>query len=976
MVHTFNFGAAAIAIAAVLAAPAAAQDAADASGAEASTVDASAEQSGRVTVRAADLNPRYGDIDAFYGDIDAFWDDISPFYGDIDAFWDDINPFWDDISPFYGDIDAFWGDIDAFWDDISPFDKAKLAELGNFWATTATQFRETETAWSQLAADADNAVLANDVRTKLDSLVATSSAQWGASVTAKTGQSFQQGFVDTIFAKHQIDPNDPASLAALTARERAAFFVDWHDTLMQYAGIDHVDHWMGAINWTPSITQIQGSTGRSVIGILDSTVTGSADLADNVISSTGHDGFVGGHGAGVASLMVGAHDGQGVMGIAPNAQVIAHNPFDATNSASWTDVRDGIVQLTQHGASIVNLSLGETGKPFSGEWRGVFNDPTIAANAGNTVYVLASGNEGVAQTDDIEWGGAFDTSFILVGSVSPDGTISAFSNTPGDACLLNAGVCGEGDALMNRFIVAPGEMILVDDGHGGLVRRSGTSFSAPLVSGAIALLHDRWPWLSQHPDESVEIILRSARDLGAPGVDPIYGAGMLDVLASQSPLDFNDMYYKLFQRSGFYFYGRNVSATTLFNMGVPAWWETNDVFFTLYEDVGDTYRDFSVPMSTYTMGKRTNALGGGFQRLQDFVSSRFATWIHSKGADRNGNGRAGFSQIRTGGERSAGDWSIRYSAAMPRLVEDGSMAPVHAAASITDPSNRFSLTMGHGQGAMALSGSRFGVISDFDRDEGGVNPVLGFASGEFFTSASLAFSPDTQLRLGYSENRLDWRDINTNDVTQRLYQRELGAQNAQAMTVDLEQRVSDAVSLNLQYTRLREDDALLGAQTDLDLLLGDGSHTDALTVSGTAHLADNLRLDMSATASRTSAAEGQMLSTGDAIRSSAGQIALTRSNLFAEADSFRIAVGQPLTIEQGSLDLDTLQVVDRETGETGRVTQSIGIETKRRMLGELVYATPVLEGAGELGFFGRYVSEGSISDDDGLMLGINFGVRF
>lgn len=56
------------------------------------------------------------------------------------------------------------------------------------------------------------------------------------------------------------------------------------------------------------------------------------------------------------------------------------------------------------------------------------------------------------------------------------------------------------------------------------------------MSGAIALLHDRWPWLAQHPDATTDIILKSARDLGAPGVDPVYGAGLLDVTASQSGL--------------------------------------------------------------------------------------------------------------------------------------------------------------------------------------------------------------------------------------------------------------------------------------------------------------------------------------------------------------------------------------------------------------------------------------------------------
>ena len=53
-----------------------------------------------------------------------------------------------------------------------------------------------------------------------------------------------------------------------------------------------------------------------------------------------------------------------------------------------------------------------------------------------------------------------------------------------------------------------------------------------MVSGAIALIHDRWPWLKNFPHETVDIILESAKDLGAPGTDAVYGRGLLDVEAS------------------------------------------------------------------------------------------------------------------------------------------------------------------------------------------------------------------------------------------------------------------------------------------------------------------------------------------------------------------------------------------------------------------------------------------------------------
>lgn len=166
----------------------------------------------------------------------------------------------------------------------------------------------------------------------------------------------------------------------------------------------------------------------------------------------------------------------------------------------------------------------------------------------------------------MSWNFNLDPNMIIVGSVRSDGQISDFSNRPGNACLTVYGVCRE--RLMDRFMVAPGELILLPDGEGGFVRRSGTSFAAPLVSGAIALLHDRWPWLAQHPAESVDIILNSATDLGAPGVDAVYGHGLLNVLASQSPLNYNNLQ--------FYVVSNGVmtarSAAEMRATGVPTTW--------------------------------------------------------------------------------------------------------------------------------------------------------------------------------------------------------------------------------------------------------------------------------------------------------------------------------------------------------------------------------------------------------------------
>ncbi len=72
-----------------------------------------------------------------------------------------------------------------------------------------------------------------------------------------------------MLANYGINPNDPNSLANTDAATRSFFFLNWYDGLMNFTGVDHVDWWMPAVHWSPSLAQIQGSD-AVVVGVLDS----------------------------------------------------------------------------------------------------------------------------------------------------------------------------------------------------------------------------------------------------------------------------------------------------------------------------------------------------------------------------------------------------------------------------------------------------------------------------------------------------------------------------------------------------------------------------------------------------------------------------------------------------------------------------------------------------------------------------------
>ena len=896
---------------------------------------AQAQSTGATTVGGETrLQPTYGALDPFYGDIGAFYGNLDPFYGDIGAFWGNLNPF-------YGDIGAFWGNLTPFYGDIGAFagTAPNAGAIGRFWTGLGPTITETEKEWSALGPLSGNRSKYLALQSRLNALIGTSEGLWGAAVTARTGRSFRDGFATAMLAKHGLDIDDLASFEGMTAGARTRFFLDWYDGLMDFSGTDHVDYWMRTVNWTPAVTQMQGGGAGTIVGLLDGSVTGDADIIDNLIGSGGYANSLGGHGTGVASLIVAAHDGRGLMGIAPRASVVGYNPFDGTGTASWADVKTGILTLSRAGASVINMSLGVPGHTLHPEWNKLFSDPFVAAATSDSVFVLAAGNEGKAQTGNMAWSPIFDPNLIVVGSVGPTGVISSFSNTPGTTCLVKWGSCTDRDRLLQRFIVAPGELILVADGRGGFERRSGTSFAAPLVSGAITLLHDRWPWLAQHPEETVDIILRSATDLGSSGPDAVYGRGLLNVTASQSPLDFSKLtFYE--NRNGVI---TSRTASSIATGGVKSSWEADGVSFTMFETIGDTKRDFVVPMSSRLVGQKTT-LGGSEEYFQAFIQSRFSDWIRT--------GRTGFSDVAHVSHVTRDGVQLQFSG---NGAGGGEAGGVHTAVRIADAGGRFGLTTGYGQGGRALGAQGgFGLASDYQGSAGGVNPVLGFASGGAFASVDATLPGDLKLTAGVTQQRLVHSRLSGLPDAGRQALRGFDPYRADAVNVELSRALGPNLSISAAYTRLDEEAGLLGVQSVGDGDLRHGSVSQAATLGATALLGRGVTLGLSATAARTKAGADQNLQTTEGgVLSSAYAMSLTKVGLLGGRDRMRVSLSQPLHVERGTLRYRSVEVVDRATGEIGTVSRDFGIaDASREHVAEMLYAAPVLND-GELSLFGR-----------------------
>lgn len=270
------------------------------------------------------------------------------------------------------------------------------------------------------------------------------------------------------------------------------------------------------------------STGAGVsIGIVDTGVEvdhpdlrSKIDAAANCLGGTCREGGAAdghGHGtlvAGIAAAATG--NGRGVAGVAPDARLVVAKAVDENGRGSVEDINAGIRWVVDHGAKVVNLSLGDPNFLFV-SLLGTPLRPGIeyAWNKG-AVPVLASGNENVGLLDlgSSNYGGL---NAVVVGATDRSGRVAGYSSSIGNAKWGVVAPGGSGGG--------PGEDILSTYTNGRYAWVAGTSMAAPHVSGALALL------LAQGLDRAtaIERLLSSLDRSVACGAGC---RGSLDILAA------------------------------------------------------------------------------------------------------------------------------------------------------------------------------------------------------------------------------------------------------------------------------------------------------------------------------------------------------------------------------------------------------------------------------------------------------------
>ncbi|MXP08595.1 S8 family peptidase [Pseudoblastomonas halimionae] len=623
------------------------------------------------------------------------------------------------------------------------------------------------------------------------------------------------------------------------------------------------------------------------------------------------------HGTNVALVAAAARNNIGVVGIAYEADLLVLRGdapgtcADLSDDGSTncrlrdTDIATGINYAVDQGARIINLSLG------GGNASLALRDAVSRAVAAGVVVVVSSGNDGSGSPDTFaqDLANAGTGGVVIVGSVDAGDNISSFSNRAG--------------SFASQFISARGEQICCVYEDGAIKTEtdqtgtyaflfSGTSFAAPQVAGAIALLLQAFPNLTAQ--EVVELLLESASDAGATGDDDIYGKGILDIAAAFAPAGTTSIAST----------GSVMALSDSSVVGSPA--------------MGDALASASMPVTVLDKYRRAYVTDIGARTVGAQVAPRLTGALTD--ASRSvaiGAGEAALSF--TIDDRVP---EMPWSGQLRLTGEDAERARVLAARVVSKVAADMKMGFAFRQGSQGLvaqvqgqSRPAFLVAPAPDDDTGfALGDTLSIAMRRQAGQSGLTFSAESgNVRAG-AHGRFAYDFART---------REEG--RAMRFGAALDRRYGP-LAATLGASWLREENTLLGARFH-----------DALGVGG----ADSLFLD---TDLRFDAGAGWRLggsyrrgwtfAQGVALASDGWAFDIERRGVLAEDDGIALRLSQPLRVASGGIDLTLPVHWDYGTRSATFATRRLSLApTGREVIGEIAWRGRLWGGMASASLFYR-----------------------
>lgn len=249
-----------------------------------------------------------------------------------------------------------------------------------------------------------------------------------------------------------------------------------------------------------------GYMGQGIrVAVIDTGVNPHEALGDrlavgyNYITDTTNTADINGHGTSVAGLIAGYAPPEQI-GTAPRAEIVPLKCFSGSSGSSIMICRAILEAVRKYDCDVINLSV------CLKDATDAMEEAVAFAEEHGVAVVAAAGNDG---SDRIRYPAAYG-SVIGVGALKSTGILADCSN-------FNESV----------FLTAPGEAVRSIRYNGGYRYCTGTSFSVPMVAGAIADMLSAYPCLST--EDIRDILSRTASDRGGAGYDKYFGWGILSV---------------------------------------------------------------------------------------------------------------------------------------------------------------------------------------------------------------------------------------------------------------------------------------------------------------------------------------------------------------------------------------------------------------------------------------------------------------
>lgn len=650
-----------------------------------------------------------------------------------------------------------------------------------------------------------------------------------------------------------------------------------------------------------------GATGQGITAaVIDSGVNAALSEFAGRISTASRDvagsrwlGDEDGHGTSVSAVLLGAKNDSDTHGVAFNATLLslrtdtpgscADTSADGGCSHNDNAIASAVDIAVSNGAKVINMSLGGSAP------NALLRAAMGRATAAGTILVISAGNDGAANPDDfamIANDPIARNLILVVGGVDDSNLLSVYSTGGSN----NAG------AAAGHVIMALATRVRTINENGAAVYASGTSFAAPAVSGAVALLAQAFPSLTSA--QIVDLILTSARDLGTSGVDNVYGHGLLDLASA-------------FAARG----STSVAGTT-----IPVSVFGNG---TLSAPMGDASVGGLSTVVLDAYGRAYTAeLGGTFSRA--YSGGRLWSSINGEGRTAGvGFGRTGVALSVSGDAKNVGMGPLALTEA------DQSTARAMAGWIVSRLSRDTMFAAGFARSSGALidqmaltSASRF-LVAEAAGDSFGFRSALGYSGAVRHEMGAWGLS------AGWDQgDALVW-----SDALRHRYDRHPFT----SVSVSLDRAVGP-FSLRLKAGQLSERQTVLGARFG-EMFGNPGATTRMLSLGG--------RFDASGWTMTgkwqqgwTRIGAGGVRPGVDRLVSTAWSFDATRDSLFAAGDSFGVRLAQPVRIASGGLTAELPVAWDYATSRATTAVSQISLApTGREIDAEVHYAIPLWAGA-------------------------------